>query len=83
VFKGCNIKVGEVSLAALVIGMALVTSIRIRQAAMQAEIAGPLFDDIDVAIFTAISCGATPRCMTQSAFLLKLSMGGKSGYWFI
>lgn len=70
---------GEVSLAALVIGMALLASTRIRQAAMQAEIAGPLFDDIGMATFTPVGRGSTPRCMTQSTFLLKLGMRGKTG----
>lgn len=57
-FKGCDIEVGEVSLAALVIGMALVALTCIRQAAMQAEIAAPLFDDIGMATFAPVGRGS-------------------------
>lgn len=57
-FKGCDIEVGEVSLTTLVIGMALLASTYIRQAAMQAEIAAPLFDDIGMATFTPVGRGS-------------------------
>jgi hypothetical protein len=82
-FKGCNIINGEVSLAALVIGMALLALICVRQAAVQAPIADPLFGDICMTAFASLGCGSTPRCMTQSAFLLKLGMRSISRYWFI
>ena len=49
---------GEVSLTTLVIGMALLASTYIWQAAMQAEIAAPLFDDIGMATFAPVGRGS-------------------------
>ena len=49
---------GEVSLTTLVVGMALLASTCIRHAAMKAEIAAPLFDDIGMATFAPVGRGS-------------------------
>jgi hypothetical protein len=83
VFKRSQIETSEVGLSPLVVGMATVTAIGIRQTAVHTRTAGPLPGDIGMTFLAAIGRGTTPRCMTQSAILLKCGMGDKASYRFI
>jgi hypothetical protein len=57
--------------------------IRIGQTAVHTRTASSLPGDPGMTFLAAIGRGTTPRCMTQSAFLLKRGMGDKASYRFI
>ena len=73
---------GDIGFLPLMIGMTVVAVTSLGQTTVQPQAAIPLLDDTGMATFTAIGRGATPPCMAQSAFLLKIGMGSKSRQLF-
>ncbi len=57
------------------LGMALAAVPAIRQVAMHARLAGPLFDYISVATFTAVGSAAPPGRVTPATLGLEVGMG--------